>query len=290
MPNLPKIAIITPIYNASKTLEACLESVIIQNYLNLEHVIVDGNSTDDSLKIIKKYAEKYSHIKYISEKDKGIFDAMNKGIDLATSDFLLFLGADDVLADNILNKITHEVDFDNFDLVYGKVKYPTRECGKEYKTENITDELLLNPFIHFFMHHQGTFIRKSLFDIFGKYDLHYPIGADVHFFIKTINHPKVRKQFINSVFSVVGDEGVSGQIEELKLRYEFPDLAEKHLQVIVPKKDYYRNFAKYYFEEIYQNNLYKGLSGILKLVINKGDIAYFLKNTLYWLRKRINTK
>ncbi len=286
MPNLPKIAIITPTYNASKTLEACLKSVISQNYLNLEHVVIDGNSTDESLKIIKKYAEKYSHIKYISEKDKGIFDAMNKGIDLATSDFLLFLGADDVLADNILNKITHEVDFDNFDLVYGKVKYPTRECGKEYKTENITDELLINPFIHLFMHHQGTFIRKSLFDIFGKYDLQYPIGADVHFFIKTINHPKVRKQFINSIFAVVGDEGVSGQVEELKLRYEFPDLAKKHLQIDIDKQKYYRNFAKYYFDEIKNKNLSKGIKGIIKIASTQGDFLYYLKNTLYYLKKR----
>ncbi|MFN3316004.1 MAG: glycosyltransferase, partial [Raineya sp.] len=84
----PRISIITPTFNAEQTIKRCLESVANQNYPSIEHWIVDGLSQDGTLEIVKEYAQKYSHVKYISEKDEGIYDAMNKGIDLATGDFL----------------------------------------------------------------------------------------------------------------------------------------------------------------------------------------------------------
>ncbi|GAB4128568.1 MAG: hypothetical protein OHK0045_02960 [Raineya sp.] len=91
--SLPKISIITPTYNAEKTIGACLESVAKQNYPYLEHWIIDGLSTDNTIKIVSEYARKYPHIKYVSEKDRGIYDAMNKGIDLAKGDFPTVLGS-----------------------------------------------------------------------------------------------------------------------------------------------------------------------------------------------------
>jgi glycosyltransferase involved in cell wall biosynthesis len=288
--NLPKISIITPTFNASKTLKECIESVAIQNYFYLEHWIIDGLSTDNTLAIIQEYAQKYSHIKYISEKDKGIYDAMNKGIELATGDFLLFLGADDALSENILLNINNQVDFNNFDLIYGRVKYPDYECGREYKKEYLTNELKINPFIHLFMHHQGTFIRKKVFYEFGIYDLKYPIGADVHFFIKTINHSQIRKQFVDILIADVGEGGASGQIEELQLRADFPILANKYLKVEINQKNYYRNFAKYYFDEIANKNIIKGLKGIIKIMFVQRDFFYYLKNTFYHLKQRIKYK
>ncbi len=286
--NLPKISIITPTFNASKTLKECIESVANQNYPYLEHYIIDGFSTDNTLEIVKEYEN--INIKYISEKDNGIFDAMNKGIILATGDFLLFLGADDVLSENIVANITQKINFNDFDLVYGKVKYPDYECGREYKKEYLTDELKISPFIHLFMHHQGTFIRKKLFDMFGTYDLKYPIGADVHFFIKTINQTEVKKQFVDIIVAQVGADGISGQIEELQLREDFPELAKRHLAIDIDKQKYYRNFAKYYFDEIKNKNLKKGIKGIIKIISAQGDFLYYLKNTLYYLKQRITQK
>lgn len=288
----PYISIITPTYNAEKTIQACLESVIIQNYPNIEHWIIDGLSKDNTLTIVKEYAHKYPHIKYISEGDKGIYDAMNKGIDLSTGEFLLFLGADDMLTENILDMLTRNIQFSNYDLIYGKVQYPNRNLtlGAEYKTEFLTDKMLSEPFIHLFMHHQGTFIRKQLFQIFGRYDLQYPIGADVHFFIKTINAPQVKKIFFDQIISIVGEEGVSGKKEEIKLRYDFPALAKKYLNITIDRKKYYRSFDRYLFYEIYQNNVLKGLRYVLKVMIHQGNTLYYLKNTIYWLKRRILRK
>ena len=104
MQEYSKISIITPTYNAARVIAACLESVAQQGYPHLEHWIIDGLSKDNTLSIVQDYAQRYPHIKYISEKDQGIYDAMNKGIDLAAGDFLLFLGADDVLVTEALNK------------------------------------------------------------------------------------------------------------------------------------------------------------------------------------------
>ncbi|NJL12522.1 MAG: glycosyltransferase [Microscillaceae bacterium] len=99
----PKISIVTPSYNQGQYIEEAILSVIGQNYPNLEYIIIDGGSTDNTIEIIKKYEK---HITYwVSEKDKGIYDAMNKGIDVATGEWIYFLGTDDLLSDNILIKI-----------------------------------------------------------------------------------------------------------------------------------------------------------------------------------------
>jgi glycosyltransferase involved in cell wall biosynthesis len=137
----PQLSIITPTYNAADTLQACLESVAQQNYPHLEHWIIDGLSKDSTMEIVRDYAQRHSHIKYISESDKGIFDAMNKGIDLATGEFLLFLGADDMLIENILDTLTRNIQFLDYDLIYSKVQYLNYTCGAEYNIEILIYEI-----------------------------------------------------------------------------------------------------------------------------------------------------
>lgn len=265
-----------------------MNSVLQQTFSDFEVLIVDGLSTDNTVEIARSFDD--SRVKILSEKDKGIFDAMNKGIEVATGKYLLFLGADDLLTQDILKVLTQLVNFEDYDLLYGQVKYPNRFCGAEYKMESLTKEMLINPFIHLFMHHQGTFISKMLFQQFGKYELQYPIGADVHFFMKVINHPNVKKKYIDRIISLVGNEGISAGTEEMKLRYEFPGLAKKYLNVDIDSKSYYRNLAKYYFDEIYQKDLMKGLKGILRLFFLRGDALFYLTNTGYWLKKRMSGK
>ena len=99
------ISIVTSVYNGEKFIESCIKNVIEQQCLNLEHVIIDGNSTDNTVEIIKKYADQYQHIQWISEKDKGQSDAMNKGIAMAKGEILSFLNVDDYYSTNVLNRI-----------------------------------------------------------------------------------------------------------------------------------------------------------------------------------------
>jgi glycosyltransferase involved in cell wall biosynthesis len=100
------ITVITPVYNGEKFIESCLKVVVEQNCPNLEHIIVDGGSKDRTVEIIKEYAEKYPHIRWISEKDNGQSDAMNKGIAMAKGDILAILNVDDYYESNVLNRVS----------------------------------------------------------------------------------------------------------------------------------------------------------------------------------------
>jgi glycosyltransferase involved in cell wall biosynthesis len=267
-----------------------LESVAQQNYPHLEHWIIDGLSTDDTMDIVKDYARQYPHIRYISEKDKGIFDAMNKGIDLAKGDFLYFLGADDVLLPGVVNRLVNKLDWEQYDLIYGKVRHPMAVYGKAFTQEALTPDLCVSPFIHLFVHHQGSFVKKSLFERFGKYELCYPIGADVHFFMKIMNHADVRTTFVDEEVAFWSDQGMSTQNNELGLRFDFPMLAKKHLGLSIDEKVYYRHFSKYPFDMLYRGNWIEGLKWILRLAIKTGEWSFYIKNTLYWLRRRLREK
>lgn len=105
-----KISIITVTYNSAKTLKETLESVLKQTYTNYEHIIVDGLSKDNTIEIVKEYEEKYNgKLKYISEKDTGLYDAMNKGIKMATGDIIGILNSDDIYAhENVLQEIAEK--------------------------------------------------------------------------------------------------------------------------------------------------------------------------------------
>ena len=107
MSNNYMVSIITVVYNGEDFLEASIQSVINQTYENIEYIIIDGGSTDNTTKLIKRYKDKVDY--WVSEKDSGVYDAMNKGIDASNGDFLFFLGADDLLADNILGKIFNDL-------------------------------------------------------------------------------------------------------------------------------------------------------------------------------------
>ncbi|MBE9010421.1 glycosyltransferase [Pseudanabaenaceae cyanobacterium LEGE 13415] len=99
------ITIVTPVFNGEKYIESCLQTVIAQNCSKIEHLIIDGGSTDNTVNIVKKYAQKHSHIRWISERDRGQSDAMNKGIQKATGEILTFLNVDDYYEPNVLNQV-----------------------------------------------------------------------------------------------------------------------------------------------------------------------------------------
>ena len=164
MNSYPKVSIITVVYNGIEFLEETIKSVISQTYPNIEYIIVDGGSTDGTLDIIKKYE---AHItKWISEPDKGIYDAMNKGIDLATGDWQNFLNAGDSFVSNdVLEKI-FTTNLENITLVYGDI-IAIRENGQKLNVNAI--ELKDDNSIKKGMKvcHQAIFYNKN---IMIKYD------------------------------------------------------------------------------------------------------------------------
>jgi glycosyltransferase involved in cell wall biosynthesis len=170
------ISIITVVYNGEKYLEETILSVINQTYDNVEYVIIDGGSTDGTLDIIKKYEEKIDY--WVSEKDCGIYDAMNKGIDLASGEWINFMNAGDSLVNNkVLNNLLSELSNFCNDIVYGDIN-----IIRSFDLISIYYKICSKIDKYFLMEnticHQAIFFRKLLFLESGKHNLQYKIVGD----------------------------------------------------------------------------------------------------------------
>lgn len=122
-----KISVITVVYNGAKTIEKTIKSVLGQSYRNMEYIIIDGHSTDGTQQLVTKYIDSIAY--FVSEKDTGIYDAMNKGIECATGDYIIFINSDDSLAENALEQGARYL-CDTVDILYGDI-YTVQEDGTE---------------------------------------------------------------------------------------------------------------------------------------------------------------
>ncbi|MFC3353426.1 glycosyltransferase family 2 protein [Sphingobacterium zeae] len=177
-----KISIITVCWNSAATIEKTIKSVQSQDYTNLEYIIIDGQSKDSTLEIIKKY----SHVvtKWISEPDKGLYDAMNKGIGMATGDYIGIINADDTFSDvDTISNIANFLKINNVDASLGDI-VQHRDDGqiiRRYSAKNWNPEKLK---IGFMPAHPAIFFRKELFEKFGYYSLDFKIAADYELIIR----------------------------------------------------------------------------------------------------------
>jgi glycosyltransferase involved in cell wall biosynthesis len=181
-----KISVITVSYNSAQTIESTILSVASQTYKNLEYIIVDGSSTDSTVSIIKKHQNKI--FKWISEPDKGLYDAMNKGLSMATGDLIGILNSDDTFYSNTV--IEEIANFHNNSTIQASVGniIQHKENGKVIR---LYSSKLWNPEklkIGFMPPHPSIFFKRDLFDKYGNYDLGFKIGADYElisrFFLK----------------------------------------------------------------------------------------------------------
>lgn len=212
--NIPLISVITVSYNAVSTIEETILSVVNQTYSNIEYIIIDGGSTDGTLDIIKKYQDKIAY--WISKPDKGIYDAMNKGINNANGDYLFFLGADDKLSNiGVIKDVFGNIKNSPI-LIYGNVKY---QNGKKNICSRFSKKILLHNTIH----HQSAFYHKKLFVNF-RYNIYFKIVADYELNLKIYLYNKPETHYVNKVISICTDDGVSrsnaflAQKEMLKVR------------------------------------------------------------------------
>ena len=201
-----KISLITVCYNSEKTIEDTLKSVLNQTYKNYEHIIVDGLSKDNTLDIIKKYETKFNDkLKIVSEKDKGIYDAMNKGIKLATGDIIGILNSDDILYDeNVFELISKSFD-ENTDGVYSNLVLMNEEFTKitrNFKSKTVTKKKGFHP------PHPTLYVKKDIYDKYGNYNINYKIAADLDFMYRIINN-NVNLKYIDTCFVKMRTGGTS---------------------------------------------------------------------------------
>lgn len=175
MEEMIKITIVTISFNSEKFIERTIQSVISQNYGNIEYWIIDGASKDRTMEIVEQYAKKYDYIKYVSEPDAGISDAFNKGIAMATGELIGLINSDDQLAKGALLTVNRTYLTTKADVIYGDTIVHDNTNGiKLYKIAGEPSQLKYEmPFIH-----QSCFINKVVYDKCGGYLGEYKICMD----------------------------------------------------------------------------------------------------------------
>jgi glycosyltransferase involved in cell wall biosynthesis len=211
MATAPKISIITINYNNVAGLQQTIDSVLCQSYPNLDYIVIDGASNDGSVEVIEKNATKLGF--WVSEKDKGIYNAMNKGIKAAKGEYLLFLNSGDKLINKDVILEVAETGLTT-DLVYGDLLFFTDEKEWEWIQPEV---LTFQTFYKSTIPHPSTFIRKTLFDLVGTYDEDLKIVSDWKFFTLAIAKYNCSYKHINLIVSAYKFDGISSAAENLSV-------------------------------------------------------------------------
>jgi glycosyltransferase involved in cell wall biosynthesis len=226
------LSIIIPSFQMGHEIGGALQSIQKQDFIDYEVLIIDGCSSDNTIDIVKEY--KGLPVTFVQEIDSGVYDAMNKGINLSKGEWLYFMGSDDKLCDGILKNLEDKF-VDKSDIIYGNVVM--RSNNSIYAGEFDLERLLFQCNIC----HQAIFYRRSVFEKIGLYNLKYKIWSDWDLNIRAFKHPGITCKYINANVSLYNDEyGVS----------DSPDLIlSKELPVV------YINKINYLETEIHKLNL-----------------------------------
>lgn len=206
-----KVSIITVAYNSAETIGHTIESVLAQSYPNIEYWIIDGLSNDNTIQIIESYKEKFNgRLHWISEKDKGIYDAMNKGIVRCSGDVIGILNSDDFFTDNkVIEKMTQTFTND-IDAVYGDVHFVKannlNKCVRYYSGRVFKPWMVKYGFIP---PHPSLYIRKDIFEKYGVYDDSYKISADFEIIARLLYKNKIKAKYIHLDFVTMRVGGAS---------------------------------------------------------------------------------
>ena len=224
----PKFSIITVTYNAGKVLEDTIQSVVFQTYRNVEYIIVDGGSTDNTLDIVKRYHDRISIV--VSEPDKGLYDAMNKGIRLATGDYLCFLNAGDELHENeTLQRMVHTLKGKELpDVIYGETAIVDEEGHfLHMRRLQAPDVLHWKSFKQgMLVCHQAFFARRELASD-TLYDLRYRFSADFDWCIRIMKRAKCLHNTRLTLIDYL-NEGMTTRNHKASLKERFRIMAKHY--------------------------------------------------------------
>ncbi len=213
-----KFSIIICTHNAANRLPKTLDSLLAQTFGDFEVVVIDGASTDGTQKVIEEYEQKFSgKLKWISEKDSGLYNALNKGVKMANGEFLNVVGAGDWLAKDALRQAAKCIEkYSEADAVYGKTRIWDRELKSSRLLQTGPDQLPTSP-----MQHPSLYYKKTLHDKFGLYDESYRIAADYAFCLKAFWNGKATAQSFDAVADNYVLDGISAVRDGLCLKENF---------------------------------------------------------------------
>ncbi|MEZ4526824.1 MAG: glycosyltransferase family 2 protein [Desulfobacterales bacterium] len=211
MKNAMKISLITVCRNSASTIENCIQSATNQNYPHLEYIIMDGGSTDGTVDIIKKYQNRITY--WISEKDRGIFHAMNKGLQRASGDIIGFINADDFFAsDDVLSEISAALENTDYDGVYSDLIYVDQHDAdrtvRYWKSGEFSKKKMR---FGWFPPHPTLYFRKSVYDRLGFFDDRMKMAADYDLMVRFLYQGNLRMKYLPFVSAKMRMGGVSNR-------------------------------------------------------------------------------
>lgn len=207
-----KVSIITATYNSAATLKDTIDSVVRQDYDDIEYIVVDGGSTDGTTDIIRSFeASDELDMKWVSERDRGIYDAMNKGIDLATGDVVGILNSDDYFtSDDVISKMVGSFTDSNIDAVYGDIHFI--HDGEPDRVTRYYSSRMFRPFwirFGFMPAHPSLYVRREVYDKVGPYKLDYKIGSDFEMIVRMFHVHKIKSKYLPMDFVTMRTGGAS---------------------------------------------------------------------------------
>lgn len=206
------ISIITATYNSGKTLRDTLESVLRQTYSDYEHIIIDGASSDDTPAIVREYEARYKgRLRYISEPDKGLYDAMNKGLALVAGDVVGILNSDDFYtSDDILERVAAAMIDTTIDAVYGDIHFVHNQdltkCTRRYSSKSFRRWQMR---LGFMPAHPSFYCRRSVYLQYGFFDTSYRIAADFESLLRFLFVHRIRTRYLPVDFVTMRTGGAS---------------------------------------------------------------------------------
>lgn len=230
----PLFSIVTATYNADANLEETIRSILNQSFKDFEYIIIDGGSTDNTISVIKKF-EHNKQLRWISEKDKGIYDAWNKGVLMSNGNWITFIGADDILVDDALLTYAEFLKDKDNDLEYvcskltmiNNNKEPVRVKGCPWVWEEFR---IVNHLAH-----PGSLHNRKLFEKYGLFDIEYKITGDYELLLRAGKNLKTA--FSNNITVLMSEGGTSGGYKALK----------EHKRAVINTGKVKKSTANYYY-------------------------------------------
>lgn len=239
-----KISVITATWNSGKTIKDTIESVLRQKYTNVEHIIKDGGSKDDTVAICEDYKKRFyssadtsspkvKSMKIVSEKDGGIYDAMNKGIEMATGDIIGILNSDDFYtSDDVLERVAKEFEENpELEAVYGDIHFVKDEdltkCTRYYSSLYFRPWLLRFGFMPA---HPSFYVRREVYEKYGLYDLQFRTSSDFEWIVRIFAKYHINAKYIKKDFVTMraGGESTAGMEAKRKVNNDIVGSLKKH--------------------------------------------------------------
>jgi glycosyltransferase len=226
-----KVTIITASYNSEDTILDTLISVKKQDYSDVEHIIIDGKSSDKTISIINEFES--DNIKIFSEKDSGIYDALNKGINKATGDIIGFLHSDDVFYDtSCISLLVQKMNETTSDAIYGDLLYVSAENTDKIIRYWKSKKYTLNSIkIGWMPPHPTLFVKRKIYDQLGLFDTTYKISGDYELMIRFLYRHKINATYINHIITKMRVGGASNSLLNIALKVREDSRVMKKFQI-----------------------------------------------------------